>query len=608
MPEIFTGKWWSVVPKDPVENLQFRRFLFAKVKKDKSGKLAKEVNYVCSKDIKFWVNAFAFTFDPRLEQKEIPFVTFPFQDFAFDETLDCIAKGEDLVIEKVRGAGASWINCATLTHQWLYVPNSTFNFISYKEELVDKPGDPRALFSKIDLILKYLPGWMLCDKDYERKKLSYLHKNGATINGEATTGRSSVGARCTAMFIDEFSQIDNDAAERLLVGTHAVTNCRIFNFTPQGEGHASFKRLAERTDVRKLRMHWRQDPRRNAGLYHVDPKTRRVEIHDKQYPFPAKYEFQLDGEFEWHSIWFDKERTRMGDDRAMRQEYEIDYQGSTYQFFEKLKLLELQESCLDPFLEGDLDIDAELGEPKKFTDFKGGAIKLWVNLDPSGRPPLAKYGAGADISNGTGASNSCLSICNVVTGEKALEFATPFMKEDAFAEKCVAVVRWFYNAKFCWELQGPGITFGKRVLTLGYRNIYWRRDELSANPKISDIPGWVPTPKNKRLAMEQYRTSLYTGAYMNRSLVSIKEHGQFIRMMDGSIEHSSVAHTTNDPTGARTDHGDRVVADFLCDMMRRDLGGSGGGKAEPVQEAETLSFMWRRQQRERSRQTEEVFA
>ena len=65
-----------------------------------------------------------------------------------------------------------------------------------------------------------------------------------------TTSAAGVGGRRTAIFIDEFSRIEEGYA--LLAGTADTTNCRIFNFTPFGTNNAAYK-LSRRQDVRKLR-------------------------------------------------------------------------------------------------------------------------------------------------------------------------------------------------------------------------------------------------------------------------------------------------------------------------------------------------------------------
>ena len=73
----------------------------------------------CSRDILYWINTFVWTFDPRKPNPKIPFITYEYQDEAFlamDEALPGAGgefKGHDVIIEKSRDMGASWI-CLTL--------------------------------------------------------------------------------------------------------------------------------------------------------------------------------------------------------------------------------------------------------------------------------------------------------------------------------------------------------------------------------------------------------------------------------------------------------------------------------------------------------------
>ena len=50
---------------------------------------------------------------------------------------------------------------------------------------------------------------------------------------------------------------------------------------------------------------------------------------------------------------------------------------------------------------------------------------------------------------------------------------------------------------------------------------------------------------------------------INRSAAAIKECRQFVMTMDANVEHSA-ALASQDPSGARTAHGDIVIADALA--------------------------------------------
>lgn len=603
------GEWHRSVPRGVDENLQFRIAL-RKRAQSKPG-FQKSLIEMCRQDLLFYVNGFVFTYDPRTRLKSLPFVTWPIQDRAFPTILDCIEHGQDLVIEKSRDMGASWMSLIVMEWLWHFHPGNSFLMVSRKEDLVDAPGDPDSLFWKVDFVHKHLPRWLKPETD--RRKLHFGNMgNGSTIDGESTTAAAGVGGRRTAMFIDEFSRIEE--GYHLLAGTADTTQCRIFNFTPWGTSNAAYK-LARRDDVRKLRLHWKDHPEKARGLYQYDERQAKVVVLDHAFSHGPEFNFVLDGKL--RSPWYDAECKRRNNDREVAQMLDIDYQGSAYQFFDKAMIVTLQATYgEDPWWEGDITFDPDTGRPRSLVKAKGGPLKLWCHLVDD-KPVPGRYGAGADLSAGTGATNSCLSIASARTGEKVAEYASPYLRPEQMALRAVALC-WLFKddlgngAAFAWEQQGPGIVFGKRMIELGYRNIFYRKNELKmGGPQSMDVPGWFPSNDNKRLLLEEYREALSSRKYLNRNSTALEECLFFIHTPQGKVEHSQEEHGFSDvtgerdPSGARVNHGDRVIADSLSWMMiREELGGVVKKKKEegpPV-----LSLAWRREySKNRKREDEE---
>jgi hypothetical protein len=596
------GRWGEQVPRDPLENLRFRRFIRDKARRDKG--LQRHLRECCTHDVLFYINTFAFTYNPRLTRKVWPFATFPYQDAAIAQILDCIENQKDLVILKSREMGASWLCMTVMDWLWLFHLRQKFLAVRRVGALVDDPGNPDSLFWKIDFVHSHLPTWILDPDQVKRKRLSFVNlDNGSTINGEATTGAAGVGGRATAMFVDEFSRIP-EAAE-LFASTADTTGSRIFAYTYTDNANAAYT-LGQRTDVVKLRLHWSEHPHKNKGLYQYDGEKKQVVVLDNGYEFSPDCEFVTDGKL--RSPWYDAECVRRANPRDVAMNLDIDPQGSMYQFFDRQLIASYAaKHRVRPTLEGDLEFDRDTGQPLVFVPAKGGPIKLWVALDAYGRPPRKHYTAGADCSAGVGSTNSCLSLCDAETKEKVLEFATPFLAPPDFAAKCVALCRWFEDrcgqgARFAWEAQGPGVPFGLKVTELGYRNVYMRTNEFSYLKKCQDVPGWVPTPANKRALLEDYRAALGTGVFVNHSREAIEECLNFVHMPNGSIEHAGT-HGCQDPTGARVNHGDRVIADALAWKMAKEVGTVQQNKPE-TSEPPMLSLAWRRRYHEEKKQRE----
>lgn len=215
---------------------------------------------------------------------------------------------------------------------------------------------------------------------------------------------------------------------------------------------------------------------------------------------------------------------------------------------------------------------------------------------------------GADLATGTGATNTCFSIVDCRTGEKVAEYANPFIRPEPAGSKAVALC-WLFKdengdgARFAWEMQGPGLIFGRRVLEVGYRNIYWKTQEHSLNKKESDQPGWYPGPDNKRDLLEQYRTALQTREFLNRSFEALEECLYFVHTSKGTIEHAQ-EESGDDPSGARGNHGDRVVADALAWKMAKPM--LKLKEKEASKEPPLLSLAWRRAMAERKEREEEM--
>jgi hypothetical protein len=165
----------------------------------------------------------------------------------------------------------------------------------------------------------------------------------------------------------------------------------------------------------------------------------------------------------------------------------------------------------------------------------------------------------------------------------------------------VALCRLFKNeygegALFAWEMQGPGLEFGQKVVELGYRNIHCRTNEFQMGAVQSDTPGWYPSPKNMTLLIDEYRTALHKGQFTNHSIPALEQTLEFIVLPSGATEHGGVR-STNDPTGARENHGDRVIADGLAWKMAKTFGTVSAKKKE-AEELSVNSLGWRRKMAE----------
>jgi len=403
--------YYELVPKDADANLEWRLQLIDLGAQ--SLEHARDLWIACRRDPLFYINSFLWTYDPRLEWPRVPFITYEYQDEAVRE-INAAIGDHDLVIEKSRDMGASWLCLAVFLWRWHFYDMQSFLLVSRKEELVDKAGDPKSLFWKIDFMLKHMPEWLR--PRFVRQKLHLLNMdNGSTIDGESTTGDVARGDRRTAILLDEFASVEN--GYEVLAATADATVCRIFNSTPKGTANA-FYDVAHSPDIKKLRFHWSMHPEKGAGLY-----------------------YDADGKM--RSPWYDAECKRRVNPVEIAQELDIDYGGSVHRFFDETLLTRLERECVrPPARRGRLEYDYDTLQPLRFVEDKKGQLLLWAVPDAADRWPSDRaYVVGVDVATGTDASNSCISVADARTGEKVAEFATGKLKPHELAREAVAICR-----------------------------------------------------------------------------------------------------------------------------------------------------------------------
>ena len=561
---------YKAVPKGFEENLEYRRNLLETAADSREAQ--RNIWLACSRDLLFYINAFVWTYDPRKiadgQSPKLPFITWPYQDDAFLALSESIGK-TDVLIEKSRDMGASWI-CLTLFEWcWHFRDLQSFLMVSRKEGLVDGTGD--SLFSHVDFIHKNIPTWLM--PEIRRNKLKLLNlTNGSKIEGESTTDNIGRGGRRTAMLIDEFAAFENGGYD-VLSATADTTNSRIFNSTPAGTANAFYAQRQAGTP--RMRFHWSQHPEKAAGLWYDDEGNPQSE-------------------------WYQREKKRRAHEVEIATQLDIDYQGSAYPFFDPKTLEQLKKNFVRrPTHVGSLYV--EEGFQPKFVEDDVGLLKVWCDLDRDMNPPRDReYVVGCDISQGTGASDSAIAVVDRLSGEKVAEFCSNRISANRFAELTVALCRMFKGVEgrgafLIWEATGPGRTFGRTVIDeCEYANIYFKTDETSLRRKQSDRPGWFSTGEGKKDLLMNYRDSLVTGKFINPSEKALIQAGEFVYLPSGRVEHGGASQTI-DPSDSRDNHGDVVIADALCAKILRER--ETKDKQRDQDHVPVMSLEWRRRER-----------
>jgi hypothetical protein len=586
------GEFYARVPKNPVENAKFRKAILQKAYDDED--FAASLWLACKQDILFFINVFCFIFEPRdLESgedslKELLFLTYDYQDsFIVDDMLKTINKANknnplDLLLEKSRDMGATWMVIIVFFWLWLFHGHTTIGLVSRIEELIDRTNNPGTLFWKIDFVLQRLP-WFLKPRmgQYNRIKNHIDNpENSSSIDGYAASADVATGTRTKVFGMDEFGKFRPGDDHDALASTQAVCPCRIIFSSPRGWG--AFAELAHSKSpaVFVVTMHWVLHPDKSEGLYSSQKENGRWILNriDESYEFPEGYDFVLDGKI--RSPWYDSECARMPIPRLIGQELDIDYIASGSMFFDPKMLRECRESCLAPLHRGDLVSNPDKTDVR-WVESLTGSIKIWVNLSPGASlpPSDAWYAMGTDIASGTEgdvSSNSVSTVCNRQTGMVVAELVSNACSPDEFAELSFLLGRFFHGNEresyTAWEDNGYGSIYGKKLLKLGYQNYHRRKNERLLNRKRiqkGKVPGWASTKDTKPDLLKQFGIALAHRTFIEQAEEAIDECQQFIFDERGMPVHSKAV-AANDSAHKGENHGDRVISRALCVLCMQE--------------------------------------
>ena len=570
-----------LAPKDSRANSRYRRAILERAASDVD--FQRECWARSSRDMIWYIDTFGWIYAPKDhgDCPDQPFVTYPFQErgmFAIDAAIG----NYPMLGEKSRDMGFTWMVTAVAAWRFHFRRKQSFLFGSRKEEYVDKTGDPKTLFWKIDYFFEHLPGWLQPNIDRTSMHLANL-ENGSTIDGESTNDNFARGDRRNAIFLDEFPAVDN--GQQIAKAAGDASNCVIYFGTPMGTAGAFYEirqKMLEETPERVLRLHWSEHPEKRIGLYNsertVDGSFKLHKLSPES-EYPPEYKFRLDGRL--RSLAYDERERRAPNRRVMAQEWDIDYMASAWQLFDPVKLAEIKAKwARAPQHRGDVLFDPDWKNPRWIANERGGYLQLWFSPDSDGKVPRIWKDViiGCDTGLGTAGEFGSSSVASIVrrsTGEKLAQFTSHDLSPTDFCRRVLALCTWFNNAYLIWESNGPGGLFTAEVKKSGYRNVFYSDANLrDFIDKKTQKPGWHSTKDGKKILLEDYSNALVEGAFKNYCAEAIEEAGQYIHEPNGVIIHAKAKGQRKDdadPTEAGENHGDMVIADALANFGIADL-------------------------------------
>jgi hypothetical protein len=558
-----------LIPKHEISNIEYRADVLAAAEEDEG--MQQDLMTACSESLLYWVNTFVWTFHQfdvegdtgrtyQSEDVHCPFISWEIQDALFETLLLHLKQGKDILINKSRDMGASWICTIFLHWLWLFRPNVQLLELSRTEDYVDKAGNMKALFQKHDYINRWLPEWMLpplCmpGQKFRTKMHLFNELNGACIDGESTTEHAASGDRRTVSLLDEFAKVRNGKLMRSATGPASLM--RIVNSTVVGPG-TEYSKWKNDGTIFVFPLMWWDHPDKGKNRYtKQDEVTQGWKIRSPWYDLqekslsPNEMAREIDADdLEAGSTFFtasniDKHIALFG--RNPKSQWNIDFKRGVAndQIRQIVKRRQLEK------------VSAKRA-PK-------GRLKIWVNLINSRLDQHYDYIIGIDISKGQGASNTVFSIKNRQTGEKVAEWADANIVPYEAARICAALCIWIGGRRKLpftkWEMNGPGWDFGKQMVKIFCYPYYYRDiKEGNVRDKKTKKYGWHNNTTSKNLLLRNYDRALAHGGYINHSVLALQEAKQYIYYDGDSIGPACLVEESQ---SAKKTHGDRPIADAL---------------------------------------------
>jgi len=559
--------FYGQVPKDLDGNLDFRREMFLLTKDNVSNQ--RVFRAMCAADPLFYFNACLWTYSPHDDDEcsRLPFITYDYQDELILKVIDHAQRKKPLNVKKARDMGVSWTVLGV--GRWLtkFRRGYAMGVMSRKKDLVDQTGSMDSLMQKLDYLYKNEFAWMQ-ERRLRNDMIYHDLESDGKIRGETANPDAFRAGRQRLILWDE-AAVTPDGFN-IAAGMGAAAGCVVRVYTPHGSG--SEPASLERAGVETVKLEWRVNPLHRRGEYRVE-RGRAVPVDVEWHARNPGYAFVVTGptvrDGMHRSPWYDDQCKQLHNiPLLIAQELEMDDALSSSHFFDENFLRQVEdETCDPPHAVGRLEYCRTNCQPQQFVYEEKGDFKLWQHL-PFGKPmPNHSYTVSCDISQGMGASNSAMVVTDDKLGEKIGEWANPYTMPHDFARLAIATCRFFSDglgnpALLAWEANGPGQVFGKCVADQGFTNVWYE-------PGERQTPGWSSTAEKKLILLGAYKAAQMENQYTERSLDCVHEQRNYVIVADGTISYVDTRGLV-DPSGAKDNHGDRVIATALGQHVSRD--------------------------------------
>lgn len=182
----------------------------------------------------------------------------------------------ELLIDKPRAMGITWIIAAYLYWRWLFTPNWSGFILSRTETEVDDSTDlpDNSIFGKFRFFIKYTPEWLL-PQGFEAKgkkgtstdsSLRLVNPEiGSSLIGSSTNSNAGRSRRYSLTLVDECFAIERFS--EVWRALQSVSMVKVFVSTvKQGRVYEEFKNMVE-ANGNYISLSWKNHPFRDQQWY-----------------------------------------------------------------------------------------------------------------------------------------------------------------------------------------------------------------------------------------------------------------------------------------------------------------------------------------------------
>lgn len=224
----------------------------------------------------FFINTFAVVYEPRLsENPDLPMFLFPYQEEVVYKLLQAEERGEDLLIEKTRDMGITWVMLWYILWRWLTKDKFYALLGSRKEEEVDNKS-PQSLFGKLRYGYYSLPQWIRPDKFHKSEHdvfMKLINPNKQSyIDGESANPNFGRGKRTSLVYCDElfFWRFARESWRSCI----DTSPCRIGVSTAVPSTFARNLRNSMEEQHKLVTLNWDKHPFKDKEWYENEEKRR----------------------------------------------------------------------------------------------------------------------------------------------------------------------------------------------------------------------------------------------------------------------------------------------------------------------------------------------